>query len=85
MTTDPFDRAVSADRSRKVARLRAAELMGLRIHAAVYVTVQLLLVAIWWLTGGGYQWFWFVVFGWGIGLAAHAAVVYRPRTPKGQP
>lgn len=79
MTTDPFERAVSADRRRKAERLRAAEVLGLRIHAAVFVGVQLLLVAIWWLTGAGYQWFWFVVFGWGIGLAVHAAIVYRPR------
>jgi hypothetical protein len=79
MTTDPFERALAADRRRRAERLRAAEVTGFRIHLAVYVIVQALLVAVWWATGAGFQWFWFPLLGWGIGLAVHAAVVYRPR------
>lgn len=80
MSTDPFERAVDADRRRRAERLRAAELMGLRVHLAAYIGVQILLIAIWALTGAGYQWFWFPLVGWGIGIAIHAVVVLRPRT-----
>lgn len=85
MSTDPFERAVDADRRRRAERLRAAELMGFRVHLATYIGVQVLLIAIWALTGAGYQWFWFPLLGWGIGILVHAAVVYRPKnraTPK---
>ena len=85
MSTDPFERAVDADRRRRAERLRAAELMGFRVHLATYIGVQVLLVTIWALTGGGYQWFWFPLLGWGIAILVHAAVVYRPKsraTPK---
>ena len=85
MSTDPFDRAVDAERRRRAQRLRAAELMSFRVHVAAYVGVQILLIAIWALTGAGYQWFWFPLLGWGIGILVHAAVVYRPKnrvTPK---
>jgi hypothetical protein len=51
---------------------------GFRIHLAVYVAVQLLLVATWALTsswddGLPFPWFIFPLLGWGIGLAAHYA------------
>jgi hypothetical protein len=82
MTTDPFERAVAADRRRRAERLHAAEVTGFRIHLAVYIAVQILLVAIWWLTGAGYAWFWFPLIGWGLGLTIHAIVVYRPRHTK---
>lgn len=78
MTTDPFERAVAADRRRRAERRRAAEVMGFRIHLAVYLAVQVLLFVTWWLTGAGFQWFWFPLIGWGVGLAIHAIVVYRP-------
>ena len=77
MSTDPFERAVDAERQRRDARRRAAELMGFRVHLAAYVGVQILLVTIWALTGAGYQWFWYPLVGWGIGIAVHAAVVFR--------
>lgn len=52
--------------------------LGFRIHLAVYVAVQALLVATWALTsdwGGGmpFPWVIFPILGWGIGLAAHYA------------
>ena len=85
MTTDPFERAVAADRRRRAERWRTAEVTGFRIHLAVYVAVQVLLVVTWWLTGAGFQWFWFPLIGWGIGLALHAIVVYRPRPSEVSP
>jgi uncharacterized protein DUF1707/2TM domain-containing protein len=40
-------------------------------HFRVYVAVQLLLVAIWALTGAGYFWPIWPFMGWGIGVALH--------------
>lgn len=52
--------------------------LGFRVHLAVYIAVQVLLVVTWYLTtfsgGDGFPWFLFPLVGWGIGLAAHYAV-----------
>lgn len=50
--------------------------VGFRIHFAVYIAVQLLLVATWvltsnWDNGVPFPWPIFPLLGWGIGLAAH--------------
>ena len=44
-------------------------------HAIVFVSVNALLMLIDIATGGG-LWFHWALFGWGIGLAAHAGVVW---------
>src|SRR3954451_13515346 len=46
---------------------------SVRIHLAVYVAVNLFLVAIWAITGGGYFWPIWPILGWGLGLACYAA------------
>lgn len=79
LMTDPFEQAARAERTRKQRRRRRAMRASLRIHTAVFVAVQLLLVAIWAMTGAGYPWFVFPLLGWGIGLAAHAAVAGESR------
>lgn len=50
--------------------------VGFRIHFAVYVGVQILLIATWvltsnWDNGVPFPWPIFPLLGWGIGLAAH--------------
>ena len=77
--TDPFEQAARAERSRKQRQRKRAMRASLRIHTAVFVVVQLLLVGIWAMTGAGYPWFVFALLGWGIGLAAHAAVATESR------
>ncbi len=72
--TDPFHQAARAERRR--AQQRRNMQTGLRIHAAVFVFIQLMLVAVWALSGGGDPWFLFPLLGWGAGLAAH---VYAAR------
>lgn len=52
--------------------------MGFRIHFAVYIGIQVLLVATWALTsswddGLPFPWFIFPLLGWGVGIAAHYA------------
>jgi CubicO group peptidase (beta-lactamase class C family) len=59
-----------------------------RIHAAVFVAVQLLLVVVWaveWKLGGGtdHPWFLYVLVGWGAALAVHFAVTRDDRRRAG--
>ena len=76
---DAFERAAQREkdiRRRRRAQRRAREKRtGLRVHATVFVCVQVLLVSVWALAGAGYPWFLYPLFGWGIGLAAHYAAV----------
>lgn len=50
--------------------------LGFKIHAAVYVGVNLLLIAINLLTDPQTLWFVWPLFGWGLGLLGHAAAAY---------
>lgn len=79
MTTDPFDRAVDQERHRRRRRRYRRMRASFRYHLAVYVAVQVLLVATWLLTGADYPWFVFPLLGWGIGLAAHGVAAGNSR------
>jgi hypothetical protein len=57
---------------------RLEDRRGLMAHALAYLSVNVLLVAIWLATGAGFFWPLFPLFGWGIGLAFHAWSVYWP-------
>jgi hypothetical protein len=80
--SDAFDRAArraeSEYRSKRRRRSMRRQRKGFRIHAIVFVAVQVLLVAIWalqWRLGGTSEpWFLYALVGWGVGLAAHYAV-----------
>ncbi len=61
-------------RQRAIRRIQAKR--GFRVHFAVYLAVNALLVLIWAATGAGYFWPVWPILGWGIGVAAHAAGVY---------
>lgn len=50
----------------------------LKAHLLAYVTVNLLLVAIWFAVGGGFFWPIIPMFGWGIGIAFHVYDVVSP-------
>lgn len=82
MQDDPFARAVArtkaaeqaeaAERRDRVTRhVRSGAQTALRVHATVFVMVNLLLVVIWATTSMAYPWFLYPLFGWGIGLVAH--------------
>lgn len=76
---DAFERAAQREhdirRQHREQRRASEKRAGLRIHATVYVCVQLLLVSVWALAGAGYPWFLYPLLGWGIGLGAHYAAV----------
>jgi hypothetical protein len=78
--SDAFERAAARaedeDRRRRRERSAQGQRKGFRIHATVFVAVQILLVVVWALSGGGYLWFLYVLVGWGVGLGAHYAAVH---------
>lgn len=69
------------DDARTAAIKRLEAKRDVRNHAVVYVLVNLVLVAIWALSGGGYFWPVWAIFGWGIGLAFHAYSVFVESRP----
>lgn len=56
----------------------------LRAHLLAYVTVNAFLVAIWAVTGAGFFWPLFPIFGWGIGVAFNVWDVYSPEATQEQ-
>jgi hypothetical protein len=66
---DDFARAALTERRVRATMRRRA----LLVHVAVYLTTNVFLFVVWLLTGAGHPWFLYVLFGWAIGLAAHAA------------
>ena len=61
---------------RRLAIRRADMRLAFRSHLMAYAVVNAGLVAINLATSPGYFWAGWPMFGWGIGLAAHAATVY---------
>jgi hypothetical protein len=58
------------------ARLRRARMIaearyGFRWHLAIYIIVNLGLVAIWYYTGAGFPWPLFPILFWGLGVLGH--------------
>ena len=72
-TTDPEDERDEAIRQIK----RRRSFQG---HAATYVIINLMLVGIWAMSGGGYFWPAWSILGWGVGLGFHAYSTYGERS-----
>jgi hypothetical protein len=76
----PPDRTSESDddlRALALKRLKAKR--DLQAHLVAYVTVNLLLVGIWWvIMPGGFFWPIFPILGWGIGLAFNIWEVVSP-------
>jgi hypothetical protein len=89
--TDLSERTIPPAESERTSLLRRKR--GFRVHAALFVIVQVLLFAIWewqrWLGGTGDPWFLYALVGWGVVLAAHYAVTrsepVAPPDPNGKP
>ena len=64
-------------RQAAIKRIRAKRALGL--HATIYVAVNLLLIAVWALTGRGYFWPIWPILGWGLGLGLHYWTVFLRR------
>ncbi len=63
---------------RDLARKRVEAKKGFYIHLTVYLIVNVFLLIIWYMTGrgGDYPWFIWPLAGWGIGLLFHALSVF---------
>jgi hypothetical protein len=61
---------------REAAIKRVKAKRGFRIHLAIYLVVNALLVVVWALSGARYFWPIPVMLGWGIGLAFHGWSAY---------
>ncbi len=61
-------------RQRAIRRIRAKR--EFRVHLAVYLAVNALLVVIWAMTSTAYFWPVWPMLGWGVGVVAHAASIY---------
>jgi hypothetical protein len=75
---DEFETMTTEEGLRKRAVQRLRKQADFRTHIVVYLATNALLVAIWWVTGAAFFWPVFPIFGWGIGLVAHAWDAYGP-------
>ena len=64
----------------KAAKSRVWQLRGFYTHLSTFIVVNLFLLAVNLLTDRHSLWFYWVLLGWGIGLAAHAIQVYAGGT-----
>ncbi len=60
----------------RLARKRAEEKIGFYVHFSIYLSINALLVLIWWFTGDGFPWFLFPLGFWGVGIVAHFVGVF---------
>ncbi len=73
------DFALAAFREREARQILKRR--AFYVHLAVFVAVQLMLIGVWALGGGGFPWFLFPLMGWGIGVAAHGAAAFLLSAP----
>ncbi|OLS16240.1 MAG: hypothetical protein RBG13Loki_0151 [Promethearchaeota archaeon CR_4] len=52
---------------------------GLLYHMIAYITVNTYLIFVWWMSGSGYIWFLYPLFGWLVGLIIHSVTI-RPKS-----
>jgi len=57
------------------ARKRVEDLKGLYVHLAIYAIVNLAIFGVNAITSFGTWWFYWPLFGWGIGVAIHVVSV----------
>ena len=76
--------ALTDEDLREEATKRVRKRRDLGTHVVTYVVVNAMLVAIWAITGAGYFWPAWVLFGWGVGLLLNVWDVYfrRPVTER---
>ena len=58
------------------AQERVEEIKGFYTHLIAYLMINPFLIFVNYYTYWDFQWFWFPLFGWGIGLATHALKIY---------
>lgn len=79
MTTTSISPPDTELRQAAITRLRKKR--GMQAHLIAYVTVNALLIGIWWATGAGFFWPIIPLLGWGIGVIFNVWDVYSPEQP----
>src|SRR2546425_3163245 len=69
--SDWFFMLAADDARLRRARMIAEARYGFRWHLAIYIIVNLGLVAIWYYTGAGFPWPIFPILFWGLGVLGH--------------
>ena|SRR5881296_369872 len=69
--SDWFSTLAADDARLRRARMIAEARYGFRWHLAIYIIVNLGLVAIWYYTGAGFPWPIFPILFWGLGVLGH--------------
>ena len=59
------------------ARKRTEAKMNFYFDLGLYSIVNVLLFTLWLNDGGGFPWFLFVAFFWGLGVVSHGLVLFR--------
>ncbi|OPY31790.1 MAG: hypothetical protein A4E32_01392 [Methanomassiliicoccales archaeon PtaU1.Bin124] len=59
------------------ARKKAEAKVDFYSDLGLYLIVNALLVVLWWNGGGGFPWFLFVMFFWGLGVISHWLALFR--------
>lgn len=68
--------AAAEKNAEKEARERVAQIKSFYSHLAVFLVAHTMMIGIYLLSGGGHFWPLYSIFGWGIGLASHAASTF---------
>ena len=74
------DFAADAFREREVKQIMRRR--AFILHLAIYMAANLFLIVIWAVTGAGFPWFVFPLFGWGIGIVAHGVTALLLTDPQ---
>jgi hypothetical protein len=67
------DRVLPAERSDRIARAARTAYVA---HVRVYVVINIFLVGVWFLAGGGYFWPAWVILGWGVAVVLQAIATF---------
>lgn len=67
---------MTEDKAYKLAKKRVEDLKGFYIHFAIFVIVNLGLALLNFVQDKDSLWFYWITFGWGIGVAIHFIVVF---------
>lgn len=79
--TEAMEDSMDDQEQRDAAIKRIKDKREFKTHAVSYVVVNLFLIGVWAVSGGGYFWPGWVLAGWGVGLVLHGWQTYRWERP----
>lgn len=58
------------------AQKRVEDIKSFYIHLVVFVIIMPFLILVNYMTYWGFKWFWFTLFGWGVGVIIHGFMTF---------